>query len=585
MPNTNLSEEDFRSLVNRLLDDPMGGNKQERLSEQLIEAMQANESYREIYVEMTQLHASLSWPRRWSPNQTIPRTEPKEHVEEQPASNGSWRWIVALVLAAMILFAVLTPLALQEKNLSNDSLANSTKALQRKEITQTASDSYASFDPSLVAVAGRTVSVDWTLGSPIETGQTLRRGWIGFASGIVQLDFFSGARLVVRGPAKLELRSSSEVKILSGEAACYVSELGRGFRILTGESEVVDLGTSFGIRVQPGTSPEVHVFEGKVSVKQNASSDTVEVEQKHAVRIDPAKLSDVAFSESQFPNYDILQEEQLDESQVKYERWKNETARLSTDPSLLLHYTFENQKDGDIQVINQAQTRAVGSAGSIIGAQWQPGRWPMKAALAFKNENDRVLAKVEGSYQTLTLMMWARIDAIPGPRSTLLLTEKPKRWVLNGTLSPEVLEEATTRRANSAVQETRWMIDQEAKANLNIALVGSKNNPLAWDQYMTENPVVGPSEWGNWSALAVTYDTVKNQVVHYVNGELVDAQPLKKSLPILLDYLEIGNLSTWENEQEQGVNFRFYGAIDEIIIADRVFTAKEIQEIYEVGKP
>ena len=45
------------------------------------------------------------------------------------------------------------------------------------------------------------------------------------------------------------------------------------------------------------------------------------------------------------------------------------------------------------------------------------------------------------------------------------------------------------------------------------------------------------------------------------------------------------DLSTGEAEKELGVQYRFYGSMDEILIAKRAFTAEEIAEIYRNGRP
>ena len=53
----------------------------------------------------------------------------------------------------------------------------------------------------------------------------------------------------------------------------------------------------------------------------------------------------------------------------------------------------------------------------------------------------------------------------------------------------------------------------------------------------------------------------------------------------MLDYVEIGNFSTVDDEEAAGVQFRFYGKIGEILIASRAFGADEINAFYEIGKP
>jgi len=83
--------------------------------------------------------------------------------------------------------------------------------------------------------------------------------------GLAEFRFQSGARVVLEGPARLELLSSSSARLHRGKLAARVSGK-TGFVVLSPQGKVTDLGTEFGVSVSDGGATDVHVFEGRVEV-------------------------------------------------------------------------------------------------------------------------------------------------------------------------------------------------------------------------------------------------------------------------------------------------------------------------------
>ena len=83
--------------------------------------------------------------------------------------------------------------------------------------------------------------------------------------GVVELKFRNEVRAVVQAPADLTLRAGNALELTKGTGWFHVPEKARGFRVDTPELEVVDLGTTFGVRSDAGLGDEVHVFQGKVT--------------------------------------------------------------------------------------------------------------------------------------------------------------------------------------------------------------------------------------------------------------------------------------------------------------------------------
>ncbi len=74
-----------------------------------------------------------------------------------------------------------------------------------------------------IAVLTRAVDAVWVEGSAAHrAGVVLERGWLKLKSGLVQVEFNSGASLIVEGPAELQLVSGEEGVCRSGRLTAQV---------------------------------------------------------------------------------------------------------------------------------------------------------------------------------------------------------------------------------------------------------------------------------------------------------------------------------------------------------------------------
>src|SRR6185436_6919429 len=118
-----------------------------------------------------------------------------------------------------------------------------------------------------VAILARSVDVQWVdAGEKHIVGAGLKRGWLRLSHGAVEIDFRSGARVVFEAPAELRLVSENEAFCRLGRFRAQVPEGAHGFKLTAQGLNVVDLGTEFGLSLPPDSSPEVHVFKGKVAL-------------------------------------------------------------------------------------------------------------------------------------------------------------------------------------------------------------------------------------------------------------------------------------------------------------------------------
>jgi hypothetical protein len=122
-------------------------------------------------------------------------------------------------------------------------------------------------------------------GRDMRAGKTLR-----LQSGLAEIEFDRGARLILRGPAGLRLISGNEARLLYGSLTARVPPAARGFTVSSPQGRVVDLGTEFGLSVDAQGSTDVRVFEGTVEASPLAGpaavGSVVTLHEQQAARID-----------------------------------------------------------------------------------------------------------------------------------------------------------------------------------------------------------------------------------------------------------------------------------------------------------
>lgn len=84
------------------------------------------------------------------------------------------------------------------------------------------------------------------------------------ASGLAEIVFDNGAKVLLEGPAKLVFDSRTQATLAFGQLTAQVPPQAIGFTIQTPAVNVVDLGTEFGVRVSEQGMTDVAVFSGEV---------------------------------------------------------------------------------------------------------------------------------------------------------------------------------------------------------------------------------------------------------------------------------------------------------------------------------
>jgi ferric-dicitrate binding protein FerR (iron transport regulator) len=404
-----------------------------------------------------------------------------------------------------------------------------------------------------VAILTRAIDATWEGGGPSPSvGSPLLPGVLRLRSGILRIDFLSGATAMVQGPAELELKSENRVGCRAGHLRVVAPPHARGFRVDSPAVDLVDLGTEFGLQVVPGLQSEVYVFDGKVELYEPGALQSKpltwrELSEGQGIRIEEAgAITSLSADPRSFLSLDDLERRYLERSRRRYGAWIEASRVQRADPRLVINFSFEGERQpGSRRLLNQRGEG--GLHGAIVGCEWVDGRWPGKGALEFKHPGDRVRMRVPGEFDSLTLAASVRVDAFERFLNALMLTDGHD-W-----------------------GEPHWQISRDGRIILGIA---PKN--------YTSPQVITPERLGRWIHLVTVFDSKAGTVTHYVDGAAVWSEPIVTHGPLRIGDAEIGNWGA--PTRNSGTSVRnFCGRIDEFLLYQGALSADEVRALYERG--
>ncbi|HLY10163.1 MAG TPA: LamG-like jellyroll fold domain-containing protein [Planctomycetota bacterium] len=400
------------------------------------------------------------------------------------------------------------------------------------------------------AILTKSFETRWE-GSGPAVGSVLPKGRLAFESGVIQVEFFSGARVILEGPADFELVSTNEGLCRHGKLRAFVPPQAQGFTVRTAGIQLVDRGTEFGLRLDRSGDAEVHVFQGRVEIHSRGARSDLAVGR--ALRIDPAGVvRPIDANPQAFVTLSDLTLRSAEEAKARLARWGGASERLRQDPRIAVYYSFEDAPEWSRELRSQRPERSP-LDGAIIGCRWAEGRWPGKKALEFRGPGDRVRFQDAGEYESLTLMTWVRVDSLDRPFSGLMLTD--------GWTSGSV----------------HWQITQHG--TLRLGIHGDKQS----NDYDT--PVLfTPGQFGRWIHLCTVYNRDAREVLHYVDGRLANRLALKFDTQLRLGAVELGNWGVPLQGNVYAVR-NLNGRMDEFALFGKALGADEIRELYSVGAP
>ncbi len=424
--------------------------------------------------------------------------------------------------------------------------------------------------PTTVATLVRAIDARWDNAQMPTTPQSpLPAGPLRLVEGLVEINFASGATVILQAPAELELVSRDRARLTHGKLVGEVPPEARGFTVIAPNATVIDLGTEFGIDVDRAGMAHVEVFTGEVALStpfkdRDASAHAVKAGGAVTVnaqgQVNPTTATPFAFVRR-----DELDAHQLARDGSAYHRWLLASYELSRRDDLLAYYPFDAESRRQDTLLNRAgrtADRLHGRLGDGVDPatrpQWDAGRFPNKAALLFDPDHlQRVIVSHDPVFtntRQLTIFYWIRVytsDELP----RTVVSKRAEHVEFQSAIYPD------THSIQFATAPT----------------------PVGAVEGLYETRSIPPSM--NWQMIAITYD---GRVARfYRNGELVDMAQLAYPIAHTTADIWIGavdHVHAYPDDTDSQ-RFGFSGSIDELAIIASVLDAATIRAIYEAGRP
>lgn len=393
---------------------------------------------------------------------------------------------------------------------------------------------------------------------PTRAGAPLPAGWLRLDSGVAHLEFYSGATVIVEGPAELRLVSRMEAYCARGKLRAVVPPHAQGFTVRSPKMDFVDRGTEFGLSVAADRT-EVHVFEGQVDLyapgRTRAAKPNQEVMAGSGVRLNGGKPQKIEPAPDAFRTAQEVWHLTEAEAKKRHRAWLDFSNKERKNDKLTFYFPFDAPERGSRSLLDQARDRNKPHDGTIVGCSWQTGRWPGKRALHFKSVTDRVRLDVPGKFESLTLAAWVRIDGLPNKNNALLMADG---WEPG---------------------EVHWQIGSDG-----TLVLGVQSDPKSTGAHYHAVEAITPDLFGQWICLAVVYDKANRLVTHYVDGHYVAHAGIQFDVDLSLGTAEIGNWNMASHRNRTPVRF-FSGAIDEMMLYSSALSDRDVARLYEQGRP
>jgi hypothetical protein len=418
-------------------------------------------------------------------------------------------------------------------------------------------------------------SVDASFGNgafePLKNGGILPLGELRLESGIVEIEFYSGTRMILEGPSILALTSENSGTLVEGRIRAHVPKQANGFSLRTSQLEIINSIGELGVSIaEDGHLTEIHCFDGITGIHELPehkdakllrslnSGEAISFQANGARKIDANSMAFVSYSDIAYSS--------LETSTLRHNKWSHLVERMRADADILALYTFEDQGPRERRLVNQAAYKETFTHGAIIGCRWTNGRWPSKGSLEFSRASDRVRINSQGSHQVLTFSAWIRFDTPPRKHLVELLSSHSRK---NGAFD--------------------WSIQRDGRIRFSIR-ANDKNKVHHYN-----SPVVFTANTINkWQHLVTIYDSVNGSVKHFLNGKEISKLRAwgqgqspphdKNALSVTFGDLEIGNFAGKLPNGKRPVR-NLTGRIDELAIFGRALDPNEVFEIFNTGRP
>jgi hypothetical protein len=417
----------------------------------------------------------------------------------------------------------------------------------------------------------RTINAKWQSDTaPVTEGSAVYTGPVVLEKGLAELVFESGAKIILQGPIRLNVESSTRLFLDQGSLAVTYEKGAERFIVRTPTSCVVDFGTEFGVSVTPSGNTETHVRQGIVELRFGVNPSKYTQRLKLLASQAGRSQDDGTLKEIKYEKTKFVYKNEFD-TNIKaiegstYHRWLAYSYQLRRDPDLVLYYPFSKAEEQQPFIANAAaatENTLQGNFGGTYGLSnfaaptWTTGRWQEKAALRFEREKRTCVAVPESPALNLSgdlsLAVWIRCS-------------DPKK---GGHIFSDRQGEHINYQFGCFAAEDPYYSRKLQLLRKDDASLSTVYSSRLYD-------------WSSqWTLLTVTHDN--KTVCFYIDGVLFESLPFESNRQATPAQLFIGDIPF------TGMSFNyaaFNGLMDEIAIFKRVLSADEIKAMYEAGKP
>ena len=540
----------LRQLIFKAIDETISPAELERLQD----ALEQSEAVREEYVRAVSLSESLS---EIATSETV--------VPQVPVDRGEAKRRLAFIqlgLAALVLFAV-------------GSLAfwfgHHRGARQDQPLAEQPGNAEALIAGH--ATLRRAIDIQWSGDvHRYREGDVLPDGRLQFDAGVAEIDFFCGATLIVEGPATLQVKSDWSVEVLQGRLRANVPPAARGFTVNAAGTDIIDLGTEFALHVT-AKQARVKVLDGEVEIRGGQHDG------KHLLTGQGVSLNGTEARPDMFAGLSTemdVRRRRESAADRCFTRWQSHSQQLYSDERLIAYYPIATTQPD--RLIRNAAESVAGRDGLLVGpVERTEGRFGKQSTgLAFDRAGARVRTRIDGTFQALTFMCWARIDSLSHRYNALFMADGYE----NG--------------------EPHWQIRNDGRLMFSIMVDDTQDvrHFNQFDPHMVRDaglhrvyfsePIWDISKSGQWFHITAVFDPINRQVTQYVNGEQVSSEQILDQFHISqlrIGPAEIGNWGQPFRKTPWFAVRNLDGIIDELAIFNAALTADEIRSLYEQGKP
>lgn len=426
---------------------------------------------------------------------------------------------------------------------------------------------------SAVATLKATMDAHWADHESMAVGTRLLAEPLKLEHGLAEIQFTSGANVILQGPVECVLESPSHLTLHRGRLSAKVPVEAIGFTVRTAQATVVDLGTEFGISSEGKDATDVHVFRGQVAlgtpVGRHNSRQLLGEGIAKRVEANGSQIEDIRSDELAFVGPKEFEARIKARKNSPYHQWLASSYHLRREPALVLYYTFDNPMEKPDRVINRAGATA-GKLDGLLGngenpdtyPQWvAAGRWPEQRSLRFDASREQQLRVLHCNElnitQALTIAAWIR------PNTALL---EPTAVIAS--------KRAATGSAARPNYELGLIRRHDARGNAQCALYFC----AAGRQIASPGIPVVPGQWMHVAVVANVDHTVL-----YIDGRPVVQGEGSELIPNEGSLL-IGASAGRQRPDGRDVAGSFEGLISELLLVRRVLSEREIVAMHIAGK-